>query len=382
MNIYILNNYPEHASTKKIVKTGEDRGHTITVIPYNDLYLHLSDSPNGHDKIYQKGTKLDLKNCDGIIPRIGSNLNYGLYVLEHFTGNMNIISTSSADGLRTASNKFLTSQKLSQAKIRIPKTIFAYKPESAEFLINKVGGLPCVAKTILGSQGKGVMILETKLAANTALETMYHNEIELNLQQFLSAEGKDIRVIVIDNKVVVAMERTANKGDFRANLSKGGSGKKIDLTPEEETMAINAANAVGLGDFAGVDLLRSNDKTYCIEVNGNPGDGIIEITGVNYYENLYEMLENKNKGTTESAASQSSSELPMNYKTPHPEQVKHIARSHFKSSETVQVNHGGNLCTFIRYRSIYGNTPDRYLNTFDGTIWELKSDNKTMIRLS
>lgn len=316
MKIFVLNNYPENSSTKRLVSTGEKRGHQVEVVPYNDLYLHLSDSPNGHDKIYQKGTKLDVKSCDAVIPRMGNNLNYGLYVLEHFVGNMKVPSTSSPDGLATAANKFLTSQKLSQEKVRIPKTIFAYKPESVDFLIDKVGGLPCIAKTVLGSQGVGVMILETKLAANTTLETLFKNDIEINLQQFLEANGKDIRVIVVDNEVVVAMERTSNKGDFRANLSKGGAGRKIDLTQDEKEMAVKAAQAVGLGDFAGVDLIRAKEHTYCIEVNGNPGDGIIEITGVNYYENLYKMLENRHNNNNKkqqkayTTTTENSMELP------------------------------------------------------------------------
>ncbi len=298
MKIYVLNNYPNSNPTKRLLETGKKRGHEVIVLEYNNLYLHLSDSTGGHDRIYSNETRLAVKDIDAVISRMGNNLDYGLYVLEHLQNNMKIYCTSSADGLRVASDKFLTSQKLSQHKIQIPKTVFAYKPQNPDFLVDKVGGLPCIAKTIKGSQGVGVMILESKLQTNTTLEAMYKCDMQLQLQQFLDAMAKDIRVIVVDNEVVGAMERTANKGDFRANLSKGGEGKSIELTQSEKDMAIKAAQAVGLGSFAGVDLLRANDKTYCIEVNGNPGDKFIDITGINFYENLFAMIEKQTGKTT------------------------------------------------------------------------------------
>ncbi len=275
---------------KNLVEIAQKRGHEVRVIDPDNLYLMLSDS-NGHDRIYEKTDRIALKDVDAIIPRIGKNLNYGLAVVNHFVNNLGIYSTSSADGLRTASDKFWTSQKLSEARIKIPKTIFAKKPDHVDFLIDKVGGLPAVAKTLTGSQGAGVSIFETPLSANTTMQTFYKLDADVHLQQYLEAKGRDIRAIVIDRKVVVAMERTANKGDFRANLGAGGSGRKIELTEAEKDMAIRAAQSVGLGSFAGVDLVRANDTTYCIEVNGNPGSKIIDITGVNYFEALIDMVE-------------------------------------------------------------------------------------------
>jgi ribosomal protein S6--L-glutamate ligase len=167
--------------------------------------------------------------------------------------------------------------------------------------IDKAGGLPVVAKQLTGSQGAGVSILETPLAANTTMESFYKASIPVKLQRFVkahnSSDGKptDIRAIVVGDRVVSAMERTASQGDFRANLSKGGQGRSISLTDAETEMCIKAAKAVGL-EFAGVDLIREKmGQTYITEVNGNPGTGIIEITGKNHFADLVKFIETKSK---------------------------------------------------------------------------------------
>jgi ribosomal protein S6--L-glutamate ligase len=358
MNIYVLNNFPNHSSTQKLVETGKKRGHKVSVLEYDNLYLYLSESTTGHDRIYNNETRLQIKDIDAVISRMGNNLDYGLAVLEHLQNNMKIYCTSSADGLRIAADKFLTSQKLSQAKVQVPKTVFAYKPKNPDFLVDKVGGLPCIAKTIKGSQGVGVMILESKLQTNTTLEAMYKSDMQLQLQQFLEAGAKDIRVIVVDNQIVGAMERTANKGDFRANLSKGGEGKSIELTQDEKDMAIKAAQAVGLGSFAGVDLLRANDKTYCIEVNGNPGDKFIEITGINFYENLFDMIE-KAKG----------------FETPQTEQAKTLLKGYSFTGKTgTFMSRGGNEQKIFIYQNASGKT--RALHNNGDTVYDYSETSK------
>lgn len=176
------------------------------------------------------------------------------------------------------------------------------------FAIEKVGGLPVVAKQLTGSQGAGVSILETPLAANTTMESFHKASIPVKLQRFVKAHNSssgnptDIRAIVVGNKVVSAMERTASQGDFRANLSKGGNGRSITLSESETGMCVNAAKAVGL-EFAGVDLIREKmGQTYITEVNGNPGTGIIDVTGQNYFNDLIKHIETRAKKNETAAA--------------------------------------------------------------------------------
>lgn len=210
-------------------------------------------------------------------------------------------SPQTAIGLLVAHDKLWTSQVLSASSIRTPLTVFAVRSNHVAFAIDKAGGLPVVAKQLTGSQGAGVSILETPLAANTTLESFYKANIPVKLQRFVKAHHSsngnptDIRAIVIGGQVVSAMERTASQGDFRANLSKGGNGRAIELSETEIEMCVNAAKAVGL-EFAGVDLIREKmGQTYVTEVNGNPGTGIIEITKKNHFVDLVAFIESKSK---------------------------------------------------------------------------------------
>lgn len=107
------------------------------------------------------------------------------------------------------------------------------------------------------------------------------------MQEYVrEAKGKDIRVFVVGNKVVAAMERKAKKGEFRANFHLGGSICVTDLSQEERKFAICATRALGL-DYAGVDILRTKDGAKVLEVNSCPGlEGISQATGINVAEHI------------------------------------------------------------------------------------------------
>jgi ribosomal protein S6--L-glutamate ligase len=275
-----------------LIKAIESEGHTYELHNPNDLYLYISQSENGYDRLYNghssllKPERLKAKAYDAVISRIGESLAHGASILRHVNENLGIYSTQDADGLQTASDKLKTTQKLSYRGLRVPKTIYAKNPLHCEFLLEKVDGLPAVAKLLQGSQGVGVNILETPRATNTMLQSFAKSKLDVKIQKFIDASGKDIRAIVIGDTVSVAMERTANKGEFRANLSMNGSGCKVELSPEDTDICIKAARAVGL-EFAGVDIMKDKDgKTYVIEVNGNPGSKIIKVTGHDYFIDL------------------------------------------------------------------------------------------------
>jgi ribosomal protein S6--L-glutamate ligase len=286
--------------SKHLIQAIEDKGHTYETHDPRNLYLFVSESENGYDRLYngssdvESPVRIRSKDIDAVISRIGADLVHGSAILRHLSENLGIYSTQRADGLELASNKLKTTQKLSASGIKVPATIYAKNPVHIDFLINKVGGLPAVGKLLQGSQGKGVFILETPIAANTALESLFKLNVGLKLQKFVDAGSKDIRAIVVKNKVVVAMERTGKK-DFRANISQGGTGRKITLSLEDQEICVRASRAVGL-EFSGVDILKDSDgRTYVIEVNGNPGSQIIGITGHNYFIDLVEMVESDSK---------------------------------------------------------------------------------------
>ena len=266
----------------------------------SDLLLYVSESISGYDRVYHQDAeeiepkRLKVKDFDFILPRLSGGLQYRTVILEHLNGNLGIYSPQKAEALRTASNKILTILKLSQAGIRVPKSVWSRAPVHIDHIINKMlDGLPVICKTVYGSQGAGVSILETEQTANTVLESFYKNDMNVKLQRYIDGAFKDIRAIVVGEEVVVAMERTANKGDFRANLSKQGTGKRIYLSDEDQKICVDAAKAVGLS-FAGVDLMKDAEgTTFCIEANGNPGTKIISITGHNYFIDLVQYCKRK-----------------------------------------------------------------------------------------
>lgn len=294
MNILILGTAPN--PSKNLIEAIEKKGHTYKYYKPKELYLYVSEHENGHDRLYHGNPETNeveriyIKNYDAVITRIGGNLEYSATILLHLTENLGLYSVQSADGLLTASNKMKTTQRLSSAGVRVPKTVMAQNPIHADFLIKKIGGLPVVGKLLKGSQGVGVMKFIDAEQTNMSLESFAKLEADIQIQSYIEGGGKDIRAVVVSDKVVVAMERTSKK-DFRANLSKGGSGRKVELTETEKTMCLKMAKAVGL-ECAGVDIIRGNDGfSYGIEVNGNWGEKIISITGVNFFESIIDHIQ-------------------------------------------------------------------------------------------
>jgi len=297
MKIIILSSDPNGEAALSITKAGKKRGHTMETLNPADLYLSISDKESGLDRIYNgnksltEPSRIFASDVNAVIPRLGSNLDYACSVLDHFTDNLGIFSTQQATGIQIASNKLKSIQKFSQAKLKVPMTLMGDRAVHVKWMLEKVGGLPAIAKGLRGSQGNSVYPLKDEYQSNVFLNNQYKRNENLLLQQFIDANSTDIRAIVIDNKVIVAMERKGQKGELRANISQGGTGKKINLSSEDQAICVNAANAVGL-KCAGVDIMKDKSGTsYLIEINGNYGYKIESITGVDISTPLIEYCE-------------------------------------------------------------------------------------------
>ena len=293
MNILILGT---GKPSQHLIKALNDRGHTYTYHDPEDLYVYVSESANGYDRVYnghyslEEPVRLKVKDYDAIISRLGSGLDFGAAILQHLNENLSIYSPQSADGLLCARDKMKTSMRLSFAGVKVPLTVFAKNPVHVDFLMKLLGGLPVVGKLLKGSQGVGVMIFKDAEQTNTSLQSFWKLNVDVLLQRYIESGSKDTRAIVVGNKVVLAVERSGSK-DFRANISQGGSGQKVQLTTEDEQLCVKAAKALGL-EFAGVDLMKGQDgKSYIVEVNGNPGTKVIDITGYNYFNDLIKHIE-------------------------------------------------------------------------------------------
>jgi ribosomal protein S6--L-glutamate ligase len=182
---------------------------------------------------------------------------------------------------------------VSRHGIKTPITLYVKTANNIDFLIEKVGGLPFVLKYNYGSQGAGVMLMETKKSAISTIEGLLKNKADFILQQYIESKGQDIRAIVIGDHVIAAYQRTAPKGDFRSNLSLGGSGELIKLSMDDQIICVKASKAISM-EVSGVDLIKDTKGiTYLNEINSNFGFKGQKITGINIGEHLITYIENR-----------------------------------------------------------------------------------------
>jgi len=274
MRIAILSRNRKLYSTRRLVEAAEERGHEARVVDTLGCYMSIASH---RPTIHYKGKQLE--SFDAVIPRIGASITfYGTAVLRQFEMmgtfplNESVAVTRSRDKLRSL-------QLLARRGIGLPVTGFARQLGDIGDLIEMVGGAPLVVKLLEGTQGIGVVLCETRKAAESVLEAFMGLNVSIMVQEYIKeAGGADIRCFVIGDKVVAAMKRQAKAGEFRSNLHRGGSAELIRITPQERSVAVRAAKIMGL-NVAGVDLLRANHGPVVLEVNSSPGlEGIESAT--------------------------------------------------------------------------------------------------------
>jgi ribosomal protein S6--L-glutamate ligase len=192
---------------------------------------------------------------------------------------MGVFCLNTSDAIIKSRDKLFSLQLLLRQGVQIPTSGFASSPLDTSDLIEMVGGSPLIVKLLEGTQGKGVVLAETKKAAESVINAFKSLNANILVQEFIKeADGKDLRCFVVDGKVVATMQRSAPPGEFRANVHLGGVSSLIKTTPEERKMAIKATKAMGL-KVAGVDIIRSSRGPLVLEVNSSPGlEGIEAAT--------------------------------------------------------------------------------------------------------
>lgn len=280
----------------KLLKTIEERGHTYTYARPEDFDLYLSDSTNGFDACYLNGSKIVASKYDGVITRVGEHRDFSAKILRHLQHNLSMFCVQSGNSILTCADKWKSAQIMSENRIKIPKQFFSMRGKYPAMMIDKVGGLPVILKELSGSKGKGLILLESPKQTNMTLESYYGSDRKIILQEFLNNGGTDERHIVCDGQVVNSMRRHSPADDIRANLSLAGTGEKIDADKETADMCIKAVASIPGLNFAGVDIMKTmtedgEEVRYFIEINSNPGEKIMEITGHNHYNDLLDFVE-------------------------------------------------------------------------------------------
>jgi ribosomal protein S6--L-glutamate ligase len=195
---------------------------------------------------------------------------------------MDVFSTTGNLAIARSRDKLRSLQVLSRKGVDMPKTVFASNKSNAKDVIALSGGAPLVLKILEGTQGKGVVLVDSEQAAKSVLDAFYGMDVNLLIQEFIAeADGADIRAFIVDGKVVGAMKRQGAEGEFRSNLHQGGSASIYKLSRTEKATAIAAAKAMGLG-VCGVDMIPSSRGPLVMEVNSSPGlEGIEKATNIN-----------------------------------------------------------------------------------------------------
>ncbi|WP_298900782.1 30S ribosomal protein S6--L-glutamate ligase [uncultured Psychroserpens sp.] len=291
MNIVILSRNPQLYSTQRLVKEGEHRGHEMEVIdPLKCDIIIEKEKPT----IYYKDRYLDY--VDAIIPRIGASVTfYGCALVRQFE-MMGVFTIVTSDAILRSRDKLRSLQRLSKAGIGMPKTVFTNYSRDVEEVIEHVGGTPVIIKLLEGTQGLGVVLAETKNAAESVLEAFNGLQARVIVQEYIKeAKGADIRALVVDGQVVGAMKRQGKEGEFRSNLHRGGTASIIKLNTDELRVAMNASRALKL-PVCGVDMLQSGRGPLLLEVNSTPGlEGIETATEKNIARAIITFIERNRK---------------------------------------------------------------------------------------
>lgn len=291
MKIAVLSRNTKLYSTRRLVEAAEQRGHEAPV--YDTLKCYM-DVTTMRPSVKYKGEPIT--GVDAVIPRIGASITmYGMAVVRQFE-MMGVFPLNESVAIGRSRDKLRSLQLLSRKGIGLPISGFAHDVSNTEDLINMVGGAPLVVKLLEGTQGKGVVLAETRKAAESVIDAFRGLKADFLVQEFIKeAGGADIRCFVIGDKVVAAMKRQAKEGEFRSNLHRGGVATVVKITPEERSTAVRAARIMGL-NVAGVDLLRSNHGPVVMEVNSSPGlEGIEQATGKDVAKLLIEFIEKNAK---------------------------------------------------------------------------------------
>lgn len=290
LKIGLLASNPDLYSNRRIMEAAESLGHSVEFYNIRQCYIKLNaEAPEIH---YRGG--LILNDLDAIIPRIRPSLTYYGCALTTQFENLGVLCLNNASSISKSRDKLYSLQLLLNNGIDIPTTGFANSPLDTNDLIKMVGGSPLIIKLLEGTQGKGVVLAETKKAAESVINAFKSLNANILVQEFIKeANGKDIRCFVIDGKVVASMQRTAPPGEFRANVHLGGTTSVVRITAEERKLAIKATKAMGL-QVAGVDIIRSSKGPLLLEVNSSPGlEGIETATEKDIASFMIKSIERK-----------------------------------------------------------------------------------------
>ena len=288
--IFTTQNEPSY-ETRRLVECFDKEGIECFYVHPNNVDIFISKDNRKSVLVDNEHTSIP----DFVIPRVGSATTYYQKAVFRHLERMGVLFINGSDAIDNVKDKLYTIQILSQNNIPHPKTMLVKSPVDSDYVQKNIG-FPIVVKSLSGTHGKGVYLAENKRNFEQLVEMMeqFNDRFNIILQEFVKdSHGKDLRIIVVGGKVIGAMKRESTDGDFRANVTRGGGAKPVELDEQMEYLALESTKLLGL-DIGGVDLLYDNDGYKICEVNSSPGfRGMEEYTEIRVAEQIVTYVKNK-----------------------------------------------------------------------------------------
>ena len=293
MNGWILYKNPieESWETQKLVEEFEKQDIKIRVVNPNDVDIFVDRDDRKSILVGGKPRWLP----DFVLPRTGSGTTYFIKAIIRHLERLGVILINGSDAIDNVKDKLYTQQVLGQSSLPVPKTLLVKHPIDIDFVEKNIG-YPAIIKTLSGSFGAGVFMAENKkqLKQLIKMAEITNEGYDIIIQEFIEDSwGKDIRVLVLNGKVIGCMMRQSTDDDFRANITRGGEGIPYQITEDIEWLGGESARLLGL-DIAGVDLLFDNGGYKICEVNSSPGfEGMDKYCKTNIVEQIVNFVKYK-----------------------------------------------------------------------------------------
>ena len=289
--ILVKDRFWESYETNRLIEEFQKQDIDIQLVDPNTIDIFVNK--DSKKSILVNGEASDLPRF--VFPRTGSGTTYHIKaVIRHFE-RMGVPVINSSESIDNTKDKLYSHQILAQSNLDIPKTMLLKHPIDIDFVSKNIG-FPAIIKTISGSYGRGVFLAETKKQFKQLLTMAELSKPGYNIiiQEFVKDTwGKDLRVLVVNNKVVGCMMRQSTDEDFRANLTRGGEGFPYEVNDQIEWLSTESSKALDL-DIAGVDLLFDNGGYKICEINSNPGfEGMENFTKKNIAEEIVQFIKMK-----------------------------------------------------------------------------------------
>ena len=297
MQVAILSKRGWHAD--QLCRALTERGHVARLLPYEALIARF-DGNGGAGALACDGNAV--LDADAVLARFipAGSLEQIIYRVDalHWIEDRGVPVVNPPRAIEQSVNKFYTDARLRDAGLPTPEAFVCGRVDDAMAAIRAMlsdggnaRGAGVIIKPIFGSMGHGIVRVSDPDVAFRVLQSLDHIRPVFYLQRAIDSGGRDVRAFVLGGRVLGAIERRAADGDWRANVSRGGTAIAFELPPGWEAIALRAAATIG-ATYAGIDLLPSADGgVFVLEVNGIPGwRGLQSATGVDVAGAIVEYL--------------------------------------------------------------------------------------------